>query len=764
VLQEKRSSSHLQWLMQKDLLGQDALLVSSTSSIGARRLALAYLELTHRPVEVLVLSRDTTDADLKQRRVLVNNNHRANQPPQQQEDGHPAIPMARIQFVDQAPVRAARFGHTLLLDGLQYAERNVLASLNNLLENREMPLDDGTILTNQDRSLLRNVTNTDDDDTASRFVPVHPDFRVIALYNAESSSSSSSLEESSLDPPVRSRFSIRRIDAPELDGSLAIVPHVVKSISNHALSTLARVMELFPDQPMASLLLRRYPFQRDPATRRTFERLCQEMKISSKAIAGHADGPVQMKRLDGTWFYNNRIVMGGPEESQSFSRYIGTTTSEAALTALLEEHAADRHLLVTTSSSGTGKSMLAEQFARLLGYGTPLLFPLYPDLTARDLLLRRSSSDDELSPLVTAALTGRLCILDNVHTISADLLATLQSLLIDGQLWLPDGRHIVAHEAFRVVALGLSNDETKVLTATTTLDMFSWIAMKPLTEDCYRRLLRPHNHSFSEQQLEQLLKFRKMVTDDDDGFVGSTLSLRDLKRIVRQGNVMELKDSIRATMVVDLMPKSRRDIIDDCLHRSGVAQQQHCRKGGGSVTSSKVKEQMTITTKEVHIGKEAFPRREPKNVDLVPRPFFYNIPSQLAIIQILFREWANGERSFLLLGNQGTGKNKICDRVCELMNHEREYIQLHRDSTIGQLTIAPSIDNGKIVWIDSALIRAVQHGRALVVDEADKAPSEVVAVLKSLVEDGQMLLADGRRILREPSGMECGRWLQIKAE
>jgi MoxR-like ATPase len=388
----------------------------------------------------------------------------------------------------------------------------------------------------------------------------------------------------------------------------------------------------------------------------------------------------------------------------------------------------------------------------------------------------RRGGHDEPSPLVTAALEGRLCILDNMHAVTADLLATLQSLLVDGQVWLPDGRHIVAHEAFRVVALGVSSlsgsnpnggeSNHRLLTSTTTLDMFSWIEMQPLSEDCYRRLLRPHNRSFSEQQLEQLLRFRQMVADNDaDNYVGSSLTLRDLKRIVRQGHVMELHDSIRATMVVDLMPKSRREIIDDYLHRSGVApqQQQKRRKGGGDAVTSwfskskeEVEEQMVITTDAVHYGGEIFPRRTAANADLVPKPFFFNIPSQQAIIRILLREWANGERSFLLLGNQGTGKNKICDRVCELMNHEREYIQLHRDSTIGQLTIAPSIENGRIVWVDSALIRAVRHGRALVVDEADKAPLEVVAVLKSLVEDGQMLLADGRRILREPSGKECG--------
>lgn len=35
------------------------------------------------------------------------------------------------------------------------------------------------------------------------------------------------------------------------------------------------------------------------------------------------------------------------------------------------------------------------------------------------------------------------------------------------------------------------------------------------------------------------------------------------------------------------------------------------------------------------------------------------------------------------------------------------------------------------------------------IDEADKAPTYVTAILKSLVEDGQMVLGDGRRIVAD---------------
>ena len=96
------------------------------------------------------MTRDTTESDLKQRREIEGN---------------------KVKYFNQAPVRAAIHGRLLILDGLENAERNVLPSLNNLLENREMSLDDGTFLTS------RNVSASD----KNRLLSVHPNFRVAAL-------------------------------------------------------------------------------------------------------------------------------------------------------------------------------------------------------------------------------------------------------------------------------------------------------------------------------------------------------------------------------------------------------------------------------------------------------------------------------------------------------------------------------------------------------------------------------------------------------
>ena len=60
-------------------------------------------------------------------------------------------------------------------------------------------------------------------------------------------------------------------------------------------------------------------------------------------------------------------------------------------------------------------------------------------------------------------------------------------------------------------------------------------------------------------------------------------------------------------------------------------------------------------------------------------------------------------------------------------------MQLHRDTTVQSLTLSPSLKEGVVVYEDSPMIRAVEHGRMLVIDEADKAPLEVCERFDSLL-------------------------------
>jgi len=153
-----------------------------------------------------------------------------------------------------------------------------------------------------------------------------------------------------------------------------------------------------------------------------------------------------------------------------------------------------------------------------------------------------------------------------------------------------------------------------------------------------------------------------------------------------------------------------------------------------------------MTDKELSIGDVTVARRTPAEPSLVPRPAFVPIAGHVALLREMLLEWEAGSH-LLLLGDQGVGKNKLTDKLLQLLDGEREYVQLHRDTTVGSLTLAPSLDGGIVSWRDSPLVRAARLGRVLVVDEADKAPLEVVCVLKALAEDGDLSLGDGRRLV-----------------
>lgn len=148
----------------------------------------------------------------------------------------------------------------------------------------------------------------------------------------------------------------------------------------------------------------------------------------------------------------------------------------------------------------------------------------------------------------------------------------------------------------------------------------------------------------------------------------------------------------------------------------------------------------------ISIGDVVEPVRTPTAPALVPSVLFYDMRQQIAVLRDMMKAFQMGSH-LLLIGNQGVGKNKLVDRFLQLLQIEREYMQLHRDTTVLSLTLQPCVSDGVLVWEDSPLVRAATQGRVLVLDEADKAPLEVVSVLKSLLEDGEMLLADGRRIL-----------------
>lgn len=795
--------------MKKDLLGQDMLLVGPPGSHAAYRrdLALLYAQLLQKPIHVLTITADLTESDLKQRRELVFDNK-----------------SLELQFGNAAPVQAAIHGRLLVLEGIERASRNVLPTLNNLLEHRSMNLEDGRLLVPHERY---QELALQEQQHPEQLVPVHPDFRVIATAVPPP------WPGRPLDPPLRSRFQIRRVQEPLVEDDdnteYAALLQAMQFASdsnaqiwpfpNCRWESTRHTLEQFPHQPIHSVFQRAYPMaavdndnnkrwnsNKWEPSQTAWKTAWKELKLSSR----HQDNKGATYRIDKivasstdtriaevTFNTENNNAAGdkpvtvrvhcgaGLEQQpdkpkQRQGNFCLTQGLQSVLTAMMQSHAAGSDILLL-SPRGESKSAMTLYFAsQLLGYPVALV-PVVPELTLQDLFLRRVTSESgatswQPTALLAAIQNGDLCVLDNVEKLRPDVLAALQSLCLDRQLDLPNGQRILradradaamlnhddetttttttiirAHPAFRIVALASISSSEESSTSWFTQDvmsMFSTVVIPPPTSECTAAILQSVHPDTSKDTIDKLLKLKAKLTDQVASDCGvAPLSTRNLIRIVRRLVLsgVNLHDAICEILVADLLPPSQRAALESVLEQLKIQRQ---------VDANHVTPETTIQIDEgrVTIGDFTMERKTVRRPEMVPAPKFFDIPSHVVAIKDLLQDWSGGERAFLLLGNQGVGKNVITDRLCQVANLEREYIQLHRDSTIGQITLQPSLENGKIVWHDSPLVRAVEQGIALVVDEADKAPTEVLAVLKGLVEDGELLLGDGRRLSSHETG------------
>ncbi|ETV82729.1 hypothetical protein, variant 2 [Aphanomyces astaci] len=767
--------AHLRWMLQKDILHQDMFLIGPPGP-ARRHLALQFCEIMQREVEYVAISQDTTESDLKQRREIL---------------GGSAI------FADQAPVRAAIHGRILILDGLEKAERNVLPTLNNLLENREMALDDGRFLMNASSyDALLSKGHTSEQLTAQHLVRVDPAFRVIALglpvppYPGRT-----------LDPPLRSRFQARQVPPlspgaqleicatiPDGDKLVALVNamHLIESgghadrmphLSASVVAYCTKMVQLFPTADLPALLRRRFPLHASSAWKAQDQTFQNVLRTFFPSTSDQSECKYQLTRVDqstaelrlGDVAARGVPVACGPRPLQQHApHFVETKAHRRVLVAMLQDHAAGTDMCVV-GPKGSGKSALARQFCGSLGYQSDL-FTLFQDMTARDLFQRRATdlhgnTTWEDSPLLRAARHGHVVILDGVHRLSSDTLSTLQRLIQDRHVDLADGttfatadapaptltgtpssRNLVRiHPAFRIVALG---EVAKPWLTSETMALFPFHSVPELTRedaDAVVAALCPRVPRSVSTKLVELWHQVQLLPSSD-----LSLSVRQLLRLARRLNAFpesaaaDLRLLIEDTTMMHFLPNAQlmADVLDAC----------HIRQG----KSPDVAQDLAIvdTSETLSIGHVTYDmvKSDYPALELIPHPLYFNIPKHTLVMQQMLQDIVSGQPHLLLIGNQGVGKNKVVDRLLQLMHQEREYIQLHRDTTVQTLTMVPSMENGRIRWEDSPLVRAVKFGRTLVVDEADKAPLEVVCVLKGLIEDGEMLLGDGRRIVDRAKG------------
>ena len=223
------------------------------------------------------------------------------------------------------------------------------------------------------------------------------------------------------------------------------------------------------------------------------------------------------------------------------------------------------------------------------------------------------------------------------------------------------------------------------------------------------------------------------------------LSLRQLRRITSRmtDNVQDAGHQISRAILLKFVPRTIAQDVETLMTQCDVPLPPATAAFFDMETP-----EIVSTPTTLQIGDTEIALAEPAFPELIPKTLFYENALHCHILREMLRDMeVFDERAILLMGNQGVGKNKLADKLLMLMRREREYLQLHRDTTVQSLTTSPSLEGGVVQWNDSPLVRAVRNGYVLVVDEADKAPVEVVTILKSLIEDAEMVLSDGKKIV-----------------
>ncbi|XP_068924755.1 von Willebrand factor A domain-containing protein 8 isoform X2 [Petaurus breviceps papuanus] len=772
---------HLRWIMQKDLLGQDVFLIGPPGPLR-RSIAMQYLELTRHEVEYIALSRDTTETDLKQRRE---------------------IRAGTAFYIDQCAVRAATEGRTLVLEGLEKAERNVLPVLNNLLENREMQLEDGRFLISAERydKLLQDHTKTELD--SWKIVRVSEDFRVIALGLPVPRYSGNPL-----DPPLRSRFQARDIYYLPFKDHLQLLYSIGSNVSAERVSQVLSFATTLCSQESSALGLPDFPLDSLPAAVQildsfptmSIQHLIQWLYPYTILLGHEGKMAVEdvLKRFElqdsRNTFLPSRImrvesIPGNQVCMAAVTLQLGNkeaTIKVPAGTRPLNQHSGSNHFIKTLSHKqllaemGCGKTVIAKEFADALGYDIEPIM-LYQDMTARDLVQQRYTLPNgdtawRSSPLVTAALEGKLVILDGIHRVNAGTLAVLQRLIHDRELTLFDGSRLLRedryqhlkedlqlsdeqlkkrsiypiHPSFRIIALAeppVIGSSTQQWLGPEFLTLFFFHHMKPLIKSQEMEVIKEMVSNVPHDAVEKLLSFTHKLRETQDPTAQSlaaSLSTRQLLRITHRLSKYpdeSLHRAVNKACLSRFLPSLARSALEKNLLDAGIE-----TTTDNHLQSEAKDYRCEIKSGSLKIGNISTPVHNTNEKMKVPDVLFYENFQHMILMEDMLKDFLLGEH-LLLVGNQGVGKNKIVDRFLYLLNRPREYIQLHRDTTVQTLTLQPSVKDGHIIYEDSPLVKAVKMGYILVVDEADKAPTNVTCILKTLVENGEMILADGRRII-----------------
>ena len=114
------------------------------------------------------------------------------------------------------------------------------------------------------------------------------------------------------------------------------------------------------------------------------------------------------------------------------------------------------------------------------------------------------------------------------------------------------------------------------------------------------------------------------------------------------------------------------------------------------------------------------------------------------------------QKPILLTGQPGSGKTSLVMEAARLLNKLSSMITLHLNeqtdakSLLGLYTSSTS--GSSFVWQPGVLTKAIQQGRWVLIEDIDRAPAEVLGVLRPIIENGELFLPSRKEKVRPRDG------------
>ena len=194
--------------------------------------------------------------------------------------------------------------------------------------------------------------------------------------------------------------------------------------------------------------------------------------------------------------------------------------------------------------------------------------------------------------------------------------------------------------------------------------------------------------SFARRLLNIVQDLQHQSTDS----VPLALSLRQVLRIAQRLDAVDrnLAELVHDTLMTQFLPETAASIVQsvlgDACDGSFSSTDPGSDKGNDAHLLLNERRQHAMIDYRIECvnGKLGIDGvfaeiQRPSQPELVPKPLYFDIPGHTRILKHMLQDLASGQKHLLLIGNQGVGKNKLADRLLELLKQEREYVQLHRD-------------------------------------------------------------------------------------